>query len=177
MHHPGQHDVVHVARLARDLRRQLEPRHALADEAVLGRRLLRSLGRNVARHLELPIRALAAALEQLAQLGARLAQALAAILDREAAGGDALVRAVGGARWQDAHFLERHAQLFGGDLRERSADALAKIHLAARDCHRAVALEMHALREPPRVGEREMRVERLIHALPGAAPSPRGYAT
>src|SRR5439155_221403 len=76
-----------------------------------------------------------------AHLHAGFAQPFAALLDRHAARGVALVRAVRRARRHDAHALESDVELFRGNLRERGMDALPELHLAARDPHRAVALE------------------------------------
>jgi hypothetical protein len=48
---------------------------------------------------------------------------------------------VRGARRHDAHPLEADVELFRRDLRQRGVDALPELDLAARDPHRAVALE------------------------------------
>ncbi len=165
--HAGQHDVLHVARPAGDLRRQVDAHGVGADDLVLRRRLLQRVGGNIeARDLEVPVAPLLRPLQKRTQLRARLAQALAAVLDREAAGSHALVRAVGSARRQDPYFLERQTKLVGGDLRQRGRDALPQLHLAGGDRNRAVALEVHALRQPPRVGERQRLVSGLVHAMP-----------
>ncbi len=172
MQHPGQHHVVHVARPARELSWQVEARRARADHAVLGGRLLRRVARDVRRELQVPVRGRAAFLQQRAQLRARLAQRLAALGDRLAARGHALVRAVRSARRPHADLLQRHAELLGRDLRQRGQDALAELDLAARDRHRAVAFEVHPLRQAARVGQRGG----LLSEHRGS-PSPRGCAS
>ena len=58
-----------------------------------------------------------------------------------------------GAGRQDLYLADVDAQLVGCDLRERGADALPQIDLAGRNGHRAIALEMHALRQAPRIRE------------------------
>ena len=162
MQHPRQHQIVHVARLAGELRRQVAPRRAAADQAIGRCRLERRGARDLALDVrEIPVgdaalgtadgavfdrQLMGSCLEnrrgapehQRAQLGARHAQRLAAILDRQAAGGHAFVRAVGGARRKDANSLQIDIQLFGGDLRKRREDALPELDLAARDGDRAV---------------------------------------
>ena len=196
MQHVRQHHVLHVARLAGELGRQVAPRRAGADDAVGRRRLQRRRARDLALDVrQLPVGDAAAraadravvdrelgrlapstlrraAEHQRAQLGAGHAQRLAALLDRQAAGGHAFVRAVGGARRQHADSRKIDTQLLGGDLRQRGEDALPELDLAARDRHRAVALEVHALRQAARVGQRR----RLLSEHRGS-PSPRGCAS
>ena len=107
-----------------------------------------------------------------ARSSAQALRSAAGILDGEAARGHAFVGTVRSARGQHADPLQRDTELFGGDLREGGEDALAELDLAARDRYRAVALEMHALRQAPRVRQRR----RLLNEHRGSH-APRGCAT
>ena len=168
--HSGQRDVLDVCRPAGDFRWQVDAHRVRAHDAIVGGRLLRPLARDVEAR-EIPVALLPALREQRAQLGARLSQGLATVLDREAAGGEAFVGAIGGARRQDPDSFQRKSELVGGDLQKRRRDPLAE--LARRDGHRPVALEVHALREPARAGG----IDRLIHGRLSGRRVRRGCAT
>ena len=68
-------------------------------------------------------------------------------------------------------FSSGDAELLGGDLRQRGEDALPELDLAARDRHRAVALEAHALRQASSsdIAGGVSATRRLHHAVVRAA--------
>ena len=175
MQHPRQPQVVHVARRAEDLVRQVDARHRGAGDAPRPRRLGRHRDGRLALQqrlvgqrpiaADLPGRAEEAAVldahrlqrhadplrhdaeEDHPRLGAGMAQRDAAVLDREAAGGHPLVRAVRrrGRRRRDAG--ETHVQLVRRDLAERGQDPLAELHLARGDGDAAIGRESQPSRQ------------------------------
>ena len=73
-----------------------------------------------------------------AHLGACHAQRGAAVLDRLAAGGLALIRGLAGIAGNHLEARERQIELLGRDLRERGEDALPQLDLAGEDGRGAV---------------------------------------
>ena len=82
--------------------------------------------------------------EPRAHLGGHVAQGLAALLHRPAAGRALLVGAAGGRGGRDhADAVQPHAEPVRGDLRERRGDPLAELDLAGPHGDRPVALHAH----------------------------------
>ena len=77
--------------------------------------------------------------------GTGLAQGAAAVLHRQAARGDALVRPVGGVGAVHAHSRPRHIQLLGHDELQSRQDALPQFHLANEDLHLAGLAQIQPL--------------------------------
>ena len=71
----------------------------------------------------------------------RLADLHAAALDAVRAGGAALIGRQRGVALDELDLVDPDAELLGGDLRERNAQALAEIDLAGKDRDRAVAVD------------------------------------
>ena len=156
---------MHVCEAPGDFGGNVQPRDGFADDGVAGRifpRRLRidlqcegavtddlrvsdaaSVGFDAAvtRDGVLPLRAqffCAFDGERFARRGRGLAYLHAAVLDGEAAEGDALVRRQQRVALHDGDAVERYRQLFGGDLGHRGADAGAEVHLAGE--HQDVAV-------------------------------------
>ena len=148
--HAGHAEVLHVGEAAGHLVRNVEARHRLADDLVV-LRVLRSAGfvveleREDLAADELAVAdPLAAGADdavgdrEVLRLGApdawpassssapcarrrRLADLHAAVLDRQAAAGRALVGRERGVALDDCDAVERHVELLGDDLRQRGA--------------------------------------------------------
>ena len=80
---------------------------------------------------------------------------------RPAAEGPAIVRAQVGVTHDDAHLLERHAELLGDEQAQRRAVVLADVHLAGKGRYPAVArdVEPGAAARRPGPGGRGSRFE------------------
>ena len=167
--HAGEADVLYERAPAGHLGRDVQPCHRLADDLVLCRRLWRDLGGRFALevHLarEFAIADLAAVAcadyavtdaeriggdaeflgrqlkQDRAHLGAGQAQRGAAVLDRLAARGLALVRGAAGVAGHHGHPSERHVEFFRRDLGERGDDALAELDLAGEHRNGAVGID------------------------------------
>ena len=83
-------------------------------------------------------------------------------LDRLAARGLAFVRRILRIARQHRDALQVHVQFIGGDLRQRGDVALAKLHLADCEAHRAVRLEADPLLHAAVVLDRQR--QRVAHA-------------
>src|SRR6267142_2549745 len=79
--------------------------------------------------------------QDVARLGAREAQRGAALLDRQGAGGLALVRRPRGIAVDHLDALEMHVELVRGDLRQRGAYALTELDLPGEDRDRAARID------------------------------------
>jgi len=168
--HPRDAEVVHVLEGAGDLPRDVEPADRLADDGevlrVLGGRLGIELQIELLAADELPVAdSLAAGLghdpalrnrerflvggelgrrlgnESLSRRGRGLADLHAAVLDGEAAEGDALVGSERGIALYDGDVGERNRQLLRRDLGHRGADAGAEIDLAGEDRDLALGID------------------------------------
>ena len=169
--HPGERQVLHVEMAPRDLRRNVRPRHGLADVAEGARGLERRLGVDLESELPVPDQiavgdAGAAALrtddavgdleiphgpaEPLGREGEqRLArgrpgtpQLLPAAGDARAAAGPALVRADGCVPLdQLGDALDGDVQLLGHHLAHRGPATCPEIHLAREDGDRVVGVD------------------------------------
>ena len=117
--------------LASRLRSTLGGQLAIADLAAVRRRDHAVGDRQlIGRHAE----PLGGELEQdRAHLGAGHAQGGAAVLDRLAAGGLALVRRLAGVAGDHLDARERQIELLGRDLGERGEDPLPELDLAGED--------------------------------------------
>ena len=73
-------------------------------------------------------------------LGAHMAQGAARILHREASRGNPFIGAVGSAGGQHANAGQGYTQAIRYQLRQRRADALAQIHLAAAHADKAISM-------------------------------------
>ena len=80
--------------------------------------------------------------KDLPDLGAGLPDRAARLLDREAARGDAFVRARRRRGADHLHAGDIDIEFVGGDLRQRGDDALPDLHLARRDRHLSIAGEI-----------------------------------
>ena len=165
---PGQPHVLDESGAAGDLGRDVEARHGFSDDPVARRRLRRCLRRCLAieiGHCELAVADLASVRrrddtvghrqlirrhpeplgreleEDRAHLGAGHAQRRAAVLDRLAAGGLALVRRLAGIAGNHRDAGERQIELLGRDLRERGENALPQLDLAGEDGGGAVGVD------------------------------------
>ena len=174
--HAGQHHVVHKARLACHLVRNVEALNRAADDMVrTGDFGCHQAGRFTIEQVvvgEVPVAGLlvGAAYAYHAvfhlevgqrhfqprrrgfeinrpRLGAGVAQRGARFLHRHAARGDLLVRAGGGAGGHHAHACKGQVEFFGGDLRQGGDDALADFDLAGVHRHAAVGVEFEPLPE------------------------------
>ena len=98
--------------------------------------------------------------ENAAGVGAGVAQRAARDLDREAAGGHRLVRAVGRRGWAQLDAAQRHVQLIRRDLGENGQYPLTQLHLARRDRHPPVRVDG----QPPRQAPVEVQAARQARA-------------
>ena len=168
MDHPLDLEVLHVSEASGDFLGDVEARYRLADDRVGGRVLERRF--RVDLELEpapshqlgvgdaLPVAANPAVLDReiapgdaeflrrpveqrLARRRAGLPDLDAAVLDREAAEGGALIRGEQGIARDELHALHRHAELLGGDLRQRGVGAGAEVDLSGVHRDHALAVD------------------------------------
>ena len=168
---------MHKPRLAKDLRRQIQPRHGQPDQPArrcrLGPRIRRglSLQQPLPRHLPIAAkrpgrankRAIldanildrdAAALRNNGEknpprIRRRMAQRHARFLHRERTAGHRLIRARAGGGGQQPHPGRGHIQLLSHDLGEGGENPLPQLHLARPRQHRAIAGKFEPLRQHP----------------------------
>src|SRR2546422_380459 len=185
MDHPPDLEVVHLSEASGDFLRGVEARYRLADDRVGGRVLERrfrvelELESAISRQLGVGDALLVAAnpavldhkiapgdveflrrlVEQrLSRRRAGLPDLHATSLDREAAEGGALIRSEQGIARDELHALHRHAELLGGDLRQRGVGAGAEVDLSG--VHRDHALAVDG--------------DEAVHAIGGDALPPQG---
>src|SRR5947208_12677032 len=118
---------------------------SVGDEVPVGRRLSARRRAGAVAHAESarrdPELRGCSAEQDVARLGAGESQRGAATLDRLAARGLAFVGGERGVAVNDLEALQIDVELVGGDLRERSADALPQLDLAREDGNRAVRVD------------------------------------
>ena len=107
--------------------------------------------------------------QELARLGAREANRGAALLDRLAAGGHALVGRPGRVAGHHLDPAVVDVELVGGDLGERGRDALAELDLAGEHRHRPVRVDAQPRRQHAVAVEASRAAVRA--SPPGRAPS------
>ena len=100
--------------------------------------------------------------EKMAHFGAREPHRRAADLDRLAARRVPLVRRAARVAGDDGQLVQRHAELFGRDLRDRGDDALPQLDLAAEHGNGFVRFEAHPLLQA-RIGLEAERQDGCVH--------------
>ena len=169
--HAGQTKIVDEARSAERLVGQVDPRHPLgsgpggdrlaagiaSQQRVVGQRPIAGAVAGGSRHLAVTqiefgggaIKA-ARGLGEVdrSHLGRDLPQRRAGVLDGKAARCHALVRAAGSAGRDGADLVRPYAKLLRHDLRQRSEDALAKLHLAGAHLNEPFGPDTQPLVEP-----------------------------
>ena len=99
--------------------------------------------------------------QDLAHLRGGVLDGAAAVLDRLAAGREALVGGAGGVGGDQVDRLERHLELIGGDLGQRRLDPLPKLGLAGEDGD-SVAIDLDPGVEEGRLLQAARQLRRVV---------------